>query len=153
LSPAINVLLNKAKYQTIHQRQFKPNRKPKDATGVDNEKKRGTPEGHPGWLREKPARIDRTVIVEAPTQCPYCQGERLQSLSATSEHIQEDLAPPPPLIVTKYLHQLARCSHCGKAVSRKGEDEIIGAQIGRWQKPLPSIFGSTLISPPGKYNG
>jgi hypothetical protein len=70
------------------------------------------------------------VIVEAPTQCLYCQGQRLQSLSATSEHIQEDLAPPLPLIATKYIHQLAWCSHCGKAVSGKGEDEIFGAQIG-----------------------
>jgi hypothetical protein len=41
----------KAKYQAIHQRQFKPNRKPKDATGVDTGKKRGAPVGHPGWFR------------------------------------------------------------------------------------------------------
>ena len=120
----------KAKYQAIHQRQFKANRKPKEMTGVDNGKKRGAPVGHPGWFRAKPTRIDRTVIVAAPTECPYCQGTKLQSLAETSAHIQEDLAPPPPLIVTKYIHQLAWCSHCGKAVSRKGEDEIEGAQIG-----------------------
>lgn len=38
--------------------------------------------------------------------------------------------PATPLIATKYIHQLAWCSRCGKAVSRKGEDEIKGAQIG-----------------------
>lgn len=124
----------KAKYQAIHQRQFKPNRKPKDDKGTGSEqkesKRRGAPKGHPGWSRSKPAHVDKTVIVEAPTQCPHCQGDQLRPMEETTEHIQEDIAPPPPPIVTRYIHQQAWCSHCGKVVSIKGEDEIIGAQIG-----------------------
>jgi len=124
----------KAKYQSIHQRQFKPNRKPKDDNGVGSiqgeKKKRGAPAGHTGWSRPKPVHIDRTVIVAAPAQCPHCQGDNLQPIEETTEHIQEDIAPPPPPVVTRYIHQQARCCHCGKVVSNRGEDEIKGAQIG-----------------------
>jgi transposase len=123
----------KARYQAIHQRQFKPNRNQKEQIDTRNEdngrRKCGAPTGHQGWFRPKPARIDRTVIVEAPTHCPYCQGD-IQSLAETVEHIQEDMAPPPPPVVTRYIHQLAWCCHCGKVVSEKGEDEIKGARIG-----------------------
>jgi len=123
----------RAKCQAIHQRQFKPNRK-KDEKGTGGEQKerknRGAPKGHPGWSRSKPAHVDKTVIVEAPTQCPHCQGDKLRPMEETTEHIQEDITPPPPPIVTRYIHQQAWCSHCGKVVSKKGEDEIIGAQIG-----------------------
>ena len=71
----------KAKLQALHHRQFKPNRKKgaqtdgKDGQGASassegKQKKRGAPVGHPGWMRPKPDRIDRTVHVPAPTICP-----------------------------------------------------------------------------------
>ena len=124
----------KAKYQAIHQRQFKPNRKPKEQAEARNveagKKKHGAPTGHPGWFRAKPKRIDRTVIVAAPTHCPYCHDDKLSPLSEATEHVQEDMAPPPPPIVTKYIHHQAWCTRCGKAVSQAGEDEMPGAHIG-----------------------
>ncbi len=40
------------------------------------------------------------------------------------------MAPPPPPFTTKYVHALAWCTRCGKAVSQAGEDEIPGAHIG-----------------------
>lgn len=124
----------KAKYQNIHQQQFKANRKPKEQAEVLNveagKKKRGAPTGHPGWFRPKPKLIDRTVIVAAPTHCPYCHDDKLSPLSETTEHVQEDMAPPPPPIVTKYVHHQAWCRRCGKAVSQPGEDEMPGAHIG-----------------------
>jgi transposase len=124
----------KAKYQAIHQRQFKSNRKSKEQTEARNsetgKKKRGAPAGHPGWFRSKPERIDRTVVVAAPTHCPYCHGDKLSPLSETTEHVQEDMSPPPAPIVTRYVHHQAWCRDCGKVVSQAGEDETPGAHIG-----------------------
>lgn len=124
----------KAKYLLIHQRQFKANRKPKEQKHVGEakkgEKKRGAPVGHQGWSRAKPERIDRVVYVEAPTHCPYCYEDELVPLPGTNDHIQEDMAPPPPPVTTKYVHKLSWCKRCGKAVSQTGEDEIPGAHIG-----------------------
>jgi hypothetical protein len=124
----------KAKYQAIHQRQFKANRKPKEqAKALNSEagkKRRGAPTGHPGWFRPEPKLIDRTVIVAAPTHCPYCHDDKLSPLSETTEHVQEDMAVPPPPVVTKYVHHQAWCKRCGKAVSQAGEDEMPGAHIG-----------------------
>src|SRR4030043_1697485 len=67
----------KAKNTALHQRQFKANRKKDtDENGRDAEnastpvdggkKRRGAPVGHPGWFREKPTQVDRTVEVSAP---------------------------------------------------------------------------------------
>lgn len=124
----------KAKYLLIHQRQFKANKKPKKQRDIGDKekrtKKRGAPVGHQGWSRAKPRRIAKVVHVEAPTHCPYCHDDDLVRLSETSEHIQEDIAPPPPPITTKYVHELAWCGRCGKVVSKTGEDEIPGAHIG-----------------------
>ena len=72
----------KAKLQALHRRQFKSNKK-KDAEAEGKEvegaspfsdgvkKKRGAPVGHPGWMRPKPDRIDRTVHVPAPSLLSY----------------------------------------------------------------------------------
>ena len=65
----------KAKLKLLHQRQFKPNKKRDDNSvkkhgdasfSGKEKKKRGAPVGHPGWMRPKPERIDRTVHVPAP---------------------------------------------------------------------------------------
>ena len=71
----------KAKNIALHQRQFKANRKKdNDENGRNAEnasihadggkKKRGAPVGHPGWFRDKPTHIDRTIEVSAPTGLP-----------------------------------------------------------------------------------
>ncbi len=124
----------KAKYLLIHQRQFKSNKRQREQRDVGetkkDKKKRGAPIGHQGWFRAKPEQIDRVVHVKAPTNCPYCHKNELISLSETTAHIQEDMAPPPPPFTTKYVHALAWCTRCGKAVSQAGEDEIPGAHIG-----------------------
>lgn len=127
----------KAKYLAIHQRQFKPNRnKERQNIGETKtgQKTRGAPLGHRGWFRKKPERIDKIVYVEAPIECPYCHKEDLIALPETTEHIQEDMALPPPPVVTRYVHKLALCTRCGKAVSQAGEDEIVGAHIGPFAK-------------------
>ncbi len=129
----------KAKLKLLHQRQFKPNKK-KDDSGAEKQqdvsslsqgkKKRGAPVGHPGWVRPKPERIDRTIHVPAPTVCPFCQKDNLRPIEGTYEHIQEDIVIQPASVVTQYLHDQAFCSRCNRPVVQPGEAEILNAPIG-----------------------
>jgi transposase len=131
----------KAKPQALHRRQFRPNKK-KDAepggaelegASVQNEvkkKKRGVPPGHPGWVRPKPDRIDRTVDVPAPKICPHCQSEDLRPMEKSTEHFQEDIVIQPRTLVTRYLHGQAFCVRCNRPVVQAGEDELLNAPIG-----------------------
>ena len=129
----------KAKLKLLHQRQFKPNKK-KDDNSVKKEadvsspsqekKKRGAPVGHPGWVRPKPERIDRTIHVPAPTVCPFCQKTDLKPVEGTYEHIQEDIVIKPATVVTQYLHDQAFCTRCNRPVVQAGEAEILNAPIG-----------------------
>jgi transposase len=131
----------KAKLQALHRRQFKPNRKKgaqtdgKDGPGasVSSEgkpKKRGAPVGHPGWVRPKPDRIDRTVHVPAPTICPHCQSPDLTPMEENTEHFQEDIVIQPQTVVTRYLHGQAFCPRCHRPVVQAAEGELLNAPIG-----------------------
>jgi len=131
----------KAKLQALHRRQFKPNQK-KDAemggkevegTSLSTDgikKKRGAPAGHPGWVRSKPDRIDRTVHVPAPTICPHCQSDNLTPMEESTEHFQEDIVIQPRTVVTRYLHGQAFCLRCHRPVVQAGEGELLNAPIG-----------------------
>lgn len=127
----------KAKYQALHQRQFKANRKKKadESTVCVKEgdappKKRGAPVGHPGWSRPVPTRVDRTVDVEAPSTCPHCGSGGLLLTEGLHEHIQEDIVIRPRPVVTKYVHRQAFCRRCNREVIKPGKDEIPNAPIG-----------------------
>jgi transposase len=131
----------KAKNTALHQRQFKANRKKDtDENGRDAEnasihadgekKKRGAPVGHPGWFREKPTYVDRTIEVSAPIICPHCQSRNLTPIEGVSEHLQEDIVLQPRTFVTRYLHHEAFCSHCNRPVVQTAEDELINAPSG-----------------------
>ncbi|MGD0627029.1 MAG: IS66 family transposase [Thermodesulfobacteriota bacterium] len=137
----------RAKLQALHQRQFRPNKKKEAETGgkevegasSSNEgkkKKRGAPLGHPGWVRPKPDRIDRTVHVPAPTICPHCQSEELRPMEESTEHFQEDILIRPQTRVTRYLHGQAFCTRCHRPVVQAGEDELLNAPIGPVAKSL-----------------
>jgi len=131
----------KAKLQALHRRQFKANRK-KGAKEGENDvnsdssfpkspkKKRGAPVGHPGWVRPKPDRIDRTVEVPAPTICPHCQSNELTPMEDKTEHVQEDIVIRPQTLVTRYLHGQAFCSRCNRPVVQAGKEELLNAPIG-----------------------
>ena len=104
----------RAKYQALHRKQFKANRKKKGdpeigngpaAAAAPDKKKRGAPVGHPGWSRPKPTRIDRIVSVPAPAVCPHCGSEDLTLEQTLREHLQEDILIKPQPIVTKYVHE------------------------------------------------
>ena len=131
----------KAKLQALHHRQFKPNRKKemekngKEVEGApvsrgSTKKKRGAPVGHPGWMRPKPVRIDRTVHVPAPTICPHCQSHHLTPMEENTEHVQEDIVIQPQTLVTRYLHGQALCPRCHRPVVQAGEGELLNAPIG-----------------------
>src|SRR4030042_1949734 len=98
---------------------------------IDAEKKkRGAPGGHPGWFREKPTHVDRTVEVSAPIICPYCKSRNLTPVEGVSEHLQEDIVLQPRPFVTRYLHHEAFCSHCNRPVVQAAEGELLNAPIG-----------------------
>jgi transposase len=131
----------KAKLQALHHRQFKPNLKKgaqtggKDGEGASapregKKKKRGAPAGHPGWMRPKPDRLDRTVHVPAPTICPHCQSHDLTPIEESTEHVQEDIVIQPQTLVTRYLHGQALCPRCHRPVIQAGEGELLNAPIG-----------------------
>ncbi len=133
----------KARLQALHQRQFRPNKKKKEAENGPQgregglppghgeiKKKRGAPVGHPGWMRPKPDHIDRTVSVPPPTTCPYCQSDNLRPLEEHSEHLQEDIILQPRTLVTRYLHGQAFCGRCHRPVVQPGEGELLNAPIG-----------------------
>lgn len=130
----------KAKLLVVHQRQFKANRKKtakkSGATGEGvsapggGKKKRGAPVGHPAWTRPKPSHIDHTVFVPAPTICPHCFSDKLTPAKEQMEHIQEDIAVRPRTIVTRYIHEQARCAKCRRPVVQAADGEILNAPIG-----------------------
>ena len=128
----------RAKFQALHRKQFKPNRKKKDdvveekagKTGSAGKKKRGAPVGHPAWTRPVPTRIDRIVPVSAPAACPHCGSNALTFENTFHEHIQEDIVIKPTTVVTKYVHEEAFCSCCRRSVVGAGPDEIPNAPIG-----------------------
>jgi transposase len=129
----------RAKYQALHRKQFKANRKKKGDAGIveDNpaaaapdKKKRGAPVGHPGWSRPEPTRVDRIVSVPAPVVCPHCGSEDVTPGQTQREHLQEDIVIKPQPVVTKYVHEEAFCHRCNRAVVGAGTDEIPNAPIG-----------------------
>lgn len=130
----------RAKYQALHQKQFKPNRKdnadsraqkadgkPGDLAG---KKKRGAPVGHPGWFRQKATEIDRSVHVAAPQRCPHCGSKDLRPMNDRMEHIQEDIVLVPRPVVARYVHDQAFCTRCRRPVVQAAADEILHAPIG-----------------------
>jgi transposase len=130
----------KAKLQALHRRQFRANKKDaadgekdveSDSSSHKREKKkRGAPVDHPGWIRPRPERIDRTVHVPAPTICPHCQSNELTSMEERTEHVVEDIVIRPRTVVTRYLHGQAFCMRCHRPVVQAGEGELLNAPIG-----------------------
>ncbi len=128
----------RAKYQALHRKQFKPNRKQAETDSGQSgpssinakPKKRGAPVGHPGWRRPVPTRIDRIVPVPVPVVCPHCGSDGLTPENTFHEHIQEDIVVKPKTVVTKYVHAEAFCPRCNRSVVQAGPDEIPNAPIG-----------------------
>lgn len=125
----------KVKLQILHRRQFKANKNDSKTSDNKNDKitikkKRGPPEGHPGWHRNKPDHIDKSVIVEAPEKCPHCSGTDLTPVDEMKSHLQEDIILCPRTHVIEYLHHQSFCLDCNRNVIQAAEGELLNCQIG-----------------------
>lgn len=125
----------KARLKTLHQRQFKPNKKTKqkpadDTTDKKTRKKRGAPVGHPGWSRPLPTHVDKTVQVPAPDQCPHCDCQRLTPVEQVKDHLQEDIVLQPKTHVINFKHKQAFCPKCNRLVIQAGDGELPNCHIG-----------------------
>lgn len=135
-----NALLQ-AKYQALHQQQFKAaanakagaSRTPatQNAAGQSNgpPRKRGAPRGHPGWFRPRQESYDHTIEVAAPTCCPHCQNKALEPSEKVAEHCVEDIIIVQRPTTTLFRHGAAFCPQCQKTViaavtGQPGSDRI-----------------------------
>lgn len=121
-----------AQLQALHRRQFKGRKTPAapPACPSTQRKKRGAPVGHPAWVRPKPKQIDFRFEVPAPQCCPECQRTDLQPLAQVQEHVQADIVLEPRVVSTCYVHHLAHCAQCRRAVLLPGPGELPGSYIG-----------------------
>jgi len=128
----------KAKITALHRRQFKANRKPPPPTapGSERPRKRGAPQGHPGWHRRKPTHIDQSRTVAAPEVCPHCKSTDLRPMAEIKEHLQEDIILAPRPQVTCFKHHQAFCANCRRPVIQPVEGEMLNCPIGPKTKAL-----------------
>lgn len=130
----------KAKLKALHQRQFKAGKKKPSVQQADRRvssseaeappKKRGAPQGHPGWHRRKPDHVDQVVPVAAPQTCPHCGCDHLDPSDQTKEHFQEDIVLQPRTLVTHFKHEQAYCPRCDRLVVQAAEGELLNCDIG-----------------------
>ena len=126
----------KAKLKALHNRQFKADKKPPAENSVtehsplQKKKKRGAPQGHPGWFRRTPNHVDKVVIVESPDACPHCYSTDLTPVEEIKEHLQEDIILQPKTHVTNFRHHQAFCSKCNRPVIKAAEGELVNCHIG-----------------------
>ena len=93
-------------------------------------KKRGAPQGHPGWYRKRPQEFDQLVVVPAPAQCPHC-GESVKARPdrAVYDHLQEDWIDGQR-VLTCFRHEQGRCRKCRRWTRQAGPGELLRAMIG-----------------------
>jgi len=127
----------KAKLKALHNRQFKAKHKKNHLKAAGNsgahcpkKKKRGAPNGHPGWSRRKPDHIDKTIIVAAPDTCPHCSTKNLTPVEGFKDHLQEDIVLKPRTYVVKFKHHQAFCTKCRRPVIQSAKGELPNCHIG-----------------------
>lgn len=104
------------------------------------EKKRGAPQGHPGWWRRRPTEWDQRIDVPAPKCCPHCQGPVRADLQQDPwEHLQEDVVDGRRQVVL-YCHVVARCQKCRKWVRQAGEGELLGSKVGPHARAMAAFL-------------
>jgi transposase len=88
----------------------------------------GAPQGHKGYWRKIPERVDFVKPVNILV-CPRCGGG-LSDVQETRARCVEDLQPILPPIVTKYLIERRYCAQCKKLVEADVPDALPGARLG-----------------------
>lgn len=108
-------------------------------------KKRGPKKGHKPNIRKTPEKIDREVKI-IPKHCPDCNN-KLPEPSKWHTHVQIDIPPPPPAVVTRYHVGWSWCRHCNRRVSlqEKLSHSLYGphlhAQVSYWKYQLGLTLG------------
>lgn len=125
----------KAKLKALHQRQFKTNRKPRPQESDKSQhhtgsRKRGAPKGHPGWYRDKPNHVDKTIVVAAPEICPHCSCNDLTPIEELKDHLQQDIVLQPQTRVTNFKHRQAFCPRCNRPIIQAADGELLNCHIG-----------------------
>jgi len=101
-----------------------------EAAPPPSAKKRGAPQGHPGWYRKCPVEFDQLVLVPAPCRCPRCDASvKARPDREPYDHLQEDWIDGQR-VVTCYRHEQGRCRKCRRWARQAGEGELLRAMIG-----------------------
>ena len=119
------------------QKQFKrkkeePAEEQADSTASQGQKKRGAPQGHPGWYRQRPSEFDQLVLVPAPCHCPHCgRSVKARPDCPVYDHLQEDWIDGHRRVVC-YRHEAGRCTNpkCRRWVQQAGLGELLRKMIG-----------------------
>ncbi len=83
-----------------------------DAASSPGAKKRGAPQGHPGWYRKRPVEFDQLILVSAPCECARCGGSvKARPDREPYDHLQEDWIDGQR-VVTCFRHEQGRCRKC-----------------------------------------
>lgn len=135
----------KSELRAKHRRQFKPNTKAKKPFCLPERFRikrsgPGAPKGHPPWSRREPNHIDRTVNIPAPDSCPHCHTPALLPSGERQRQLQEDVVIQPKTVVTEYIHELAFCPKCRRAVFQTAHGELRNCQIGPITKAAASYM-------------
>ena len=140
-------------------------RKPYQRTHTKKEggkKPRGRKKGHLGSGRKTPKRIDKTVRIEAGSQCPDC-GTSFSSTNVERKRTIIDIEPIRPTINTQYVIERGWCAKCRiyhespvtDALPRRRfgfqlmlfvvyQKVALGLSYGKIQEELERYFGLTI---------
>ena len=87
----------------------------------------GQKEGHEGFTRYIPERID-FIKKAAIKKCPYCEG-KLSNVQETRTRYVEDI-PEVRTVITKYEIERRYCKNCKKIVEAEVKDALPNARFG-----------------------
>ena len=148
----------KARVETERRKLFKAN-KAKDEAPEDAEadggaakgkKKRGAPVGHRGCHRPVPEKVDRTIEVNRPVECPHCGCHTLKPTDKPVRRRQEDIILVPRTVATEIVLHAAYCPVCGRVVTRPADELMPRCQIGPVAQAVTVYLRHGLHLPLGK---
>ena len=96
--------------------------------GRGRKKRPGRKAGHPGARRERPDRVDRT-LVHRLDRCPHCDGE-LHRCNQTRARYTEDIPRDIQPVITEHVIHRDYCPACQKHVEPVVTEALPGSTLG-----------------------